>query len=60
MVWIGRPALWGIAYDGERGLVNALKILEDEFRACMALAGCVTLQDLDPSALMRVEESSKL
>jgi (S)-2-hydroxy-acid oxidase len=60
MVWIGRPALWAIAYDGERGLQNALKILEDEFRACMGLAGCVSLDELGPEALMRVEENSKL
>lgn len=57
MVWIGRPALWGIAYDGERGLLNALRILEEEFRACMALAGCVRLSDLGPHLLMRVEEA---
>ncbi|KAM5343276.1 hypothetical protein ACJ41O_014242 [Fusarium nematophilum] len=55
MVWIGRPALWGIAYDGERGLINALKILEEEFRACMALAGCSSLAELGPHVLMRVD-----
>ncbi|KAF4983834.1 hypothetical protein FZEAL_840 [Fusarium zealandicum] len=55
MVWIGRPALWGIAYDGERGLLNALSILEEEFRACMGLAGCSSLEELGPHALMRVD-----
>jgi (S)-2-hydroxy-acid oxidase len=55
MVWIGRPALWAIAYDGERGLMNALKVLEDEFRSCMALAGCARLGDLGPEALMRCD-----
>ncbi|CAK7225573.1 Hydroxyacid oxidase 1 [Sporothrix eucalyptigena] len=55
MVWIGRPALWAIAYDGEAGLVSALHILEDEFRACMALAGCSTLDELTPDLLMRVD-----
>ncbi|KAH6897067.1 FMN-dependent dehydrogenase [Thelonectria olida] len=53
MVWIGRPALWAIAYDGERGLMNALKVLQDEFAACMALAGCARLGDLGPEVLMR-------
>lgn len=57
MVWIGRPALWGLAYDGARGVLNALKILEEEFKACMALTGCVKLSDLGPHLLMKVEES---
>lgn len=57
MVWIGRPALWGIAYDGEHGVLNALKILEDEFKACMGLAGCRNLDELGPEALMRVEQA---
>lgn len=57
MVWIGRPALWAIAYDGERGLVNALNVLKDEFRDCMAMAGCVSLDELGRDALLRVQES---
>ena len=56
MVWVGRPALWGIAYDGESGLLSALKLLEDEFKACMGLAGCRNLEELGPDMLMRVEE----
>ncbi|CAK7234959.1 hypothetical protein SBRCBS47491_009127 [Sporothrix bragantina] len=55
VVWIGRPALWAIAYDGEAGLTSALHILEDEFRACMALAGCSSLDELTPDLLMRVD-----
>ncbi|KAJ6658357.1 hypothetical protein lerEdw1_020629 [Lerista edwardsae] len=38
-VFIGRPALWGLAYKGEEGLQEVLKILRDEFRLSMALAG---------------------
>lgn len=55
MTWIGRPALWAIAYDGDAGLVSALHILEDEFRACMALAGCSSLDELTPDLLMRID-----
>ena len=55
MVWIGRPALWAIAYDGESGLRNALKLLEDEFKACMGLAGCTSLRELRPELLMPVK-----
>ncbi|NXX56612.1 HAOX2 oxidase, partial [Scopus umbretta] len=38
-VFIGRPALWGLAYKGEEGLQDVLRILQDEFRLAMALAG---------------------
>ncbi|NWH23499.1 HAOX2 oxidase, partial [Grus americana] len=31
-VFIGRPALWGLAYKGEEGLQEVLRILQDEFR----------------------------
>jgi (S)-2-hydroxy-acid oxidase len=58
-VWIGRPALWAIAYDGENGLKMALKILEEEFRACMALAGCVSLADLNPGLLKQTGRREK-
>ena len=57
MVWIGRPALWGLAYDGEHGVEMALKILEDEFKACMGLAGCQSLKDLSSDLLIKVEEA---
>ncbi|XP_061492356.1 2-Hydroxyacid oxidase 2 isoform X2 [Rhineura floridana] len=38
-VFIGRPAIWGLAYKGEEGLRKVLEILKDEFRLSMALAG---------------------
>ncbi|KAL1858073.1 hypothetical protein VTK73DRAFT_7962 [Phialemonium thermophilum] len=60
MVWIGRPALWAIAYDGEHGLQNALKVLEDEFRACMALTGCTSIDQLGPECLMAAETRAKI
>ncbi|KAI1097688.1 FMN-dependent dehydrogenase [Jackrogersella minutella] len=58
MVWIGRPAIWGIAYNGEYGVTNALKILEDEFRECMALSGCARLKDLGPHLLIEAKHRS--
>ncbi|XP_042310370.1 hydroxyacid oxidase 2 isoform X2 [Sceloporus undulatus] len=46
-VFIGRPALWGLAYKGEKGLQQVLKILKDEFRLSMALAGCRNVSEID-------------
>ncbi|XP_035750442.1 hydroxyacid oxidase 2 isoform X3 [Egretta garzetta] len=45
-VFIGRPALWGLAYKGEEGLQEVLRILQDEFRLSMALAGCASVSEI--------------
>ncbi|NXI10645.1 HAOX2 oxidase, partial [Irena cyanogastra] len=45
-VFIGRPALWGLAYKGEEGLQEVLRILQDEFRLSMALAGCTSISEI--------------
>ncbi|NWU55752.1 HAOX2 oxidase, partial [Dromas ardeola] len=47
-VFIGRPALWGLAYKGEEGLQEVLRILQDEFRLSMALAGCASVSEIGP------------
>ena len=39
MVFIGRPALWGLAYNGKDGVVQTLDILRKEFDSAMALSG---------------------
>ncbi|SPO03269.1 uncharacterized protein DNG_05951 [Cephalotrichum gorgonifer] len=31
-VWVGRPALWGLAHDGQRGVEVVLGILREELR----------------------------
>ncbi|KAF2234231.1 hypothetical protein EV356DRAFT_447115 [Viridothelium virens] len=30
--WVGRPAIWGLAYDGQNGVEKMIDILYDEFR----------------------------
>ncbi|XP_025910044.1 hydroxyacid oxidase 2 isoform X1 [Nothoprocta perdicaria] len=45
-VFIGRPALWGLAYKGEEGLQDVLRILRDEFRLSMALTGCSSVSEI--------------
>ena len=39
--FIGRIAIWGLAYKGQEGVELALKILFHEFQVTMALAGYV-------------------
>lgn len=43
-VFVGRPVLWGLAHDGETGVYNVLKLLNDEFVMAMKLTGSVRVQ----------------
>ncbi|TDG47929.1 hypothetical protein AWZ03_005710 [Drosophila navojoa] len=55
-VFIGRPALWGLAVNGQRGVEQLLKILRHDFETTMKLTGCASLSHIQPS--MVVHESS--
>ena len=45
-VLIGRPVLWGLSVDGERGATDVLEILRSEIDLAMALCGCTKISDL--------------
>ncbi|KAJ8106140.1 hypothetical protein OPT61_g9738 [Boeremia exigua] len=49
--WVGRPALWGLAYNGEAGVSTMLDVLYTDFRRCMQLTGCNSVADIGKSAL---------
>jgi (S)-2-hydroxy-acid oxidase len=53
-VWIGRPVLWGLAYKGQEGVDLCLKLLNDEFRLCMGLAGVTKVEDIGKEYLARI------
>lgn len=53
-VWIGRPVLWGLAYKGADGVRLALKLLIDEFRLCMGLAGVTRVEEISKEYLVRM------
>ena len=44
-VFVGRPVLWGLAYKGQEGVEEMLRILNAEFRQAMMLAGNFTIHD---------------
>ena len=46
-VMIGRPAVWGLAAEGEDGVAAILEILRLELENAMALAGCGGVGDID-------------
>ncbi|MGZ5306354.1 MAG: alpha-hydroxy acid oxidase [Actinomycetota bacterium] len=45
-VLAGRPFIWGLAVDGEAGVVDALRILRLELENAMALCGCRTVAEI--------------
>jgi isopentenyl diphosphate isomerase/L-lactate dehydrogenase-like FMN-dependent dehydrogenase/thioredoxin reductase len=47
-VAIGRPALWGLAAEGERGVVRVLEILRAELVHTLTLCGAASPRDLMP------------
>lgn len=47
-VFLGRPALWGLAAGGEAGVRRTLELLEDEFRLALALCGKSQVGQLGP------------
>ncbi|KAJ2859330.1 Hydroxyacid oxidase 1 [Coemansia aciculifera] len=45
-VFLGRPVLWALNYNGEDGVVEMLNMINEELRLAMALAGCVSVADI--------------
>ncbi|GAB7358300.1 hypothetical protein MBLNU230_g2374t1 [Neophaeotheca triangularis] len=56
-VWIGRPVLWGLAYKGQAGVELCLKIIGDEVRLCMGLAGTTSVKGIDKGYLAKLDRS---
>lgn len=50
-VAIGRPQLWGLAAAGEAGVRTVIELLREELSLAMALAGCRTIDEIDPSLI---------
>lgn len=53
-VWVGRPAIWGLAYNGQSGVEKMLEVLYEDFRRCMALCGCNSIGEIKRSCLSRM------
>lgn len=54
---IGRTALWGLAWDGQKGVEGVLHILERELSRTMALMGVARLRDISRSMLGRAKKT---
>lgn len=51
-VGVGRPVLWGLAADGERGARAVLDLLRAEFDHALALLGAASPADLTPDQVV--------
>jgi isopentenyl diphosphate isomerase/L-lactate dehydrogenase-like FMN-dependent dehydrogenase len=47
-VLVGRPALWGLAVDGENGVRDIFRLLERELVTAMGLTGCWSTGAIGP------------
>ncbi|MFI7129929.1 alpha-hydroxy acid oxidase [Nonomuraea sp. NPDC050153] len=52
-VAVGRPVIWGLAADGERGVARVLGLLRAEVEHALTLCGCASIGDLDPGMVRR-------
>ncbi len=50
-VAVGRPVLWGLAHDGQRGVERVLELLRFEVDLAMGLCGCATLAEVGPDLI---------
>jgi (S)-2-hydroxy-acid oxidase len=50
-VFVGRPALWGLAYNGRQGVEDVMNILERELSRTMALAGARNVSEITKDML---------
>ncbi len=56
-VWVGRPVLWGLVYKGQEGVELCLRLISDEFKLCMGLAGTVKVEDITRQYLAKIDKS---
>nr|XP_037286719.1 peroxisomal (S)-2-hydroxy-acid oxidase GLO5-like [Rhipicephalus microplus] len=59
-VFVGRPALWALSYNGTEGVARMLDILRSEFERTIALLGCPDSNRLTSRYIVREEYYSKL
>ena len=52
-VLVGRPILWGLAAEGRKGVTHVLELLNEELDLAMALSGCTSIEDIDPSLVIK-------
>ncbi|CAO3675177.1 unnamed protein product [Umbelopsis vinacea] len=57
-VFLGRPIVYGLAYQGEEGVRNVLSMINYEFRLAMALSGCTAINKITSDYIVPADEIS--
>ena len=52
-VLIGRPIFWGLAFDGEEGVIRVLETLREEIEITMAKCGRPTIASIDSTVMVK-------
>lgn len=55
----GRPPLWGLTVNGQKGVEDVLNILRKELNVCMAFAGCKSIRDIKKTMVINEYEHCK-
>lgn len=57
-VLVGRPALWGLATEGEAGVRRVLELLREELALTLCLCGCASPAELTRAHVQRAPAAS--
>ncbi|KAB0798468.1 hypothetical protein PPYR_09461 [Photinus pyralis] len=60
MVFVGRPNLWGLAYNGEEGATKVLDTLKFELDNVMSLSGCTSIKEVTSDLVVHKSYYSRL
>ena len=52
-VQVGRPLLWGLNYDGQKGVELVLELLNNEFIETMILTGCKDVSEISRDLVVK-------
>ncbi|XP_051159080.1 2-Hydroxyacid oxidase 1-like [Leptopilina boulardi] len=60
MTFIGRPMLWAMACEGEKGAKNLLELLKKEIHLTFALSGCRSIKEVTKTMVCHESKYSHL
>jgi len=56
LVWIGRGVLWALACEGQTGVENIIRILNEELKEAMLQCGCYSFEDIKKNNIIYDEK----
>ncbi|XP_057327539.1 2-Hydroxyacid oxidase 1 [Microplitis mediator] len=60
MVFFGRPMLWGLTHGGEKGAIEVLKLIKEDIKQTLALAGCRSVNEVTRDMIIHESHYSRL